>query len=137
MVRITSSFIVIGAGLVASAVAGPLRSKRGDNLSAVFVPKGSSIGQGCELWESQCKTLAGVKSGSVCMDDQSVESALLVTCIADGNTITGDVIEAYGWHSVYPARVAKRDEGVAAVYIHEGSSGVGQGCDRWERQCKG
>ncbi|KAL7006239.1 hypothetical protein EMMF5_004125 [Cystobasidiomycetes sp. EMM_F5] len=76
-----------------------------------------------------------------CEADSAVDNAILVSCNANGNIITGDVAEAYDWHFVAPqqahAKAAKRDFILTPVYIPEGSDSASQGCDRWERQCKG
>ncbi|KAL7006237.1 hypothetical protein EMMF5_004123 [Cystobasidiomycetes sp. EMM_F5] len=137
MVRVTSSFTIISAGLIASVVAGPLRIKRSDDLTAVFLPSGSSLGAACQQWRGDCVHLSGYNTTSICTEDKSVTNAALVMCSADGHIITGDVIEAFDWQQVYPqtAKTAQQNDAPVAVYFPAGSRGYHLGCQVWDGEC--
>lgn len=75
-------------------------------------------------------------------EESGIANTLIVSCDApNGDVLADKVANKYGWiNPVFGeaavAQPVKRHDDKTLVYIHEGSVGVAQGCDRWERQCK-
>ena len=109
-----------------------------DQLADVFVPEGMNIGQGCDKWERSCRDEAQeAPYSSKCMHNPGVEGFLVVGCTVNGNTVTGDVIEGFGFHRVLAKPQRKRNDDRRLVQIPTAVQTLGEFCGTWDGACSG